>query len=267
MSNLDVNVVDERRQRTGLRGRLTQRRTGRSTPEQHGADRPTKERRPSRSARGPVQMVGSEPRVDLLPSEVHTEQRARATVRRAWLAVVVVAAVVLMGIGIATTEGMRARTDLAQAQSEGTSVLQEQLRYSDVRSVQRDTDLIKAAQAVGGSAQVDWNRVLGAVSGALPAGTSVTGLAVTSMDPVKGFTQSTEPLAPSRVATLEITITSSSVPSVPDLSDGLKAVPGYSDARITTISSSGESGAYTGQITLDLDATAFDKTYDYKAAE
>ncbi|MFS0728570.1 hypothetical protein ABC270_00670 [Curtobacterium sp. 1P10AnD] len=192
---------------------------------------------------------------------MHSEQRAAAVSRRAWLAVIVVGAVVLLGVGAATTEGVRARSDLAQAQSDGASVLQQQLRFNDVRAVQRDTELLKAAQAVGGSAQIDWSEVLGSLADALPAGTTVTGLTITSMDPVKGFVQSTEPLAPSRVATLDITISSASVPSVPDLSDRLTTVQGYAGARITNIASASDSGTYSGQITLDLDSKAFDKAY------
>lgn len=261
MSDLEVNVVDDRRRARGVRLRADRRRGNGLSPDRDSAERAAQERPPRRSARGPVQTVGGEPRVDLLPSEVHTEQRAAAVARRAWLAVVVFGAVVLLGVGAATTEGVRARSDLARSQSNGASVLQEQLRFNDVRAVQRDTELLKAAQAVGGSAQIDWSGVLGSLASALPAGTTVTGLTIASMDPVKGFAQSTEPLASSRVATLDITISSATVPSVPDLSDRLTTVQGYAGARIAAIASAGDSGAYSGQITLDLDSKAFDETY------
>lgn len=264
MSNLDVNVVDERRRKRGL-GVVPRPR--RSNPHQrapeNSADRGASKRHP-RSSRGAILGVGAEPRVDLLPAEVHAEQRARATARRAWLAVVVLGVLVVLASGVATAERMNARAALDQAQADGASVLQEQLRFGEVRSVQRQTDLLRAAQAVGGSSQIDWDTVLGTVSQVLPSGTTIAGLTVTSMDPVKGFTQSSEPLAPSRVATVEITISSTAVPSVPDLSDRLAKVPGYVDAGITAISGAGDSGQYTGQITLDLGTDAFDKTYTYK---
>ncbi len=267
MSDLDVNVIDERRRKRSLRPGPRRPRGMPNEPTIGAGADGRSARTPRRSGRGRRGLelgIGAEPRVDLLPTEVHTEQRARATARRAWLGVVVVGAVVVLASGVATAEGMRAQTALAQSQSEGASVLQEQLRFGDVRTVQRETDLLKAAQAVGGSGQVDWDSVLGSVARALPTDTTITGLTVTSMDPLKGFTQSTAPLAVSRVASLQITITSATVPSVSDLSDRLATVPGYADATITTITSAGQTGQYTGQIALDLGPGAFDKTYEYK---
>ncbi|MCJ1715663.1 hypothetical protein [Curtobacterium sp. VKM Ac-2922] len=264
MSNLEVTITNG-----PARGRF-RRRGGKGAPagEPVPSTSPVPEvlERPTRSKRVPVQALGGEPRVDLLPAEVHVERRARAVARRAWLAVVVVGAVVVLVTGLATADGLRARSDLAQAQTAGASVLQQQLQYSGVRTVQRESDLIQAAQAVGGSAQIDWASVLGAVDTALPTGTDVTGLTVSSMDPVKGFTQSVEPLAATRVATVDITIASPTVPSVPDLADRLKDVPGYVDATISTVSSEGQGATYAGQISLELGPAAFDKTYEYKAA-
>lgn len=261
MSNLKVTVTTDRPRRRfrGLGGAAGSR------PDDHPTVTPMPERG-TRAKRVPAQTLGGEPRVDLLPSEVHVERRARAVARRAWLAAVVVGAVVVLATGLATADSLRAQSDLARAQTDGASVLQEQLQYSGVRTVQRETDLIRAAQAVGASAQIDWAQVLGAVDSALPAGTDVTGLTVTSMDPLKGFTQSTAPLAATRVATIDLTISSPVVPSVPDLADRLRSVPGYVDATISTVSSEGQGTTYAGQISLDLGPDAFDRTYEYKAA-
>ncbi|WIB13718.1 hypothetical protein [Curtobacterium sp. MCPF17_052] len=199
--------------------------------------------------------------------EVADERRARASARRAWLAVVVVGVVVVLATGAATAESLRAGADLTRSQADGAGVLQEQLRFSDVRTVLRETDLIKAAQAVGGAAQIDWSEVLGSVGAALPADTTITGLTVSSMDPLKGFGQSTVPLAQSRVATIDITISSPTVPSIPSLSDSLQQVPGYVGASITAVASADEGAAFTGQVSLELGPAAFDETYEYKAVD
>jgi hypothetical protein len=211
------------------------------------------------------QLLGREPRVDLLPTEVHVDRRARALARRAWLGVVVAVAVAALGTGAATVQSLQSSTDLTSAQSEGSSVLQQQLKYSEVRTVQRQTDLIKAAQAVGGSGEIDWGSYLATIASALPANTGISGLTITSIDPVKGFTQSSAPLDKSRIATIQITLSSQTIPSVPDLTDRLSKLKGYADSNITAINSTDSSGGYTSQITLDVDKKALDNKYKYKA--
>jgi hypothetical protein len=207
-------------------------------------------------------LVGREPRVDLLPTEVHVDRRERAVARRAWLGVVVVVAIVALGAGGAVLNAARSQSDLVQAQSETTSVLQAQLKYSEVRKIESQMNLIKAGQAVGGSTEIDWATYVAALEVSLPAGVTISDLSVQSSSPLQSFDQSATPLQGTRVATIQISVSSTQIPSVPDWTDALKSLTGYVDSNISSIS--GDSGQYTASITVHINKKAFDKKYTGK---
>lgn len=217
-------------------------------------------RRPKKAA-STTSIVGREPRVDLLPAEVHTGRRERALARRAWLGVVVAAAVVVVGSGVAYVHQLETAEALRSAQAETTSLLQQQLRYSDVRQAERDAALLEAAQAVGGSTEVDWNATLAQLEAVLPAGVSITAMSIDSADVTKPFTQSTVPLEGTRIATMQLTIESPSIPSVPDWTARLSTIKGYADSTITSVSLEEGTGTYSATIEAHLGDKAYDDKY------
>lgn len=203
-------------------------------------------------------LVGQEPRVDLLPVEVHVDRAERAVSRRAWLGVVVVAAVVGVGVGAATATELSASSDLAAAQGETTSLLAQQSKYAGVRTVESETALLGAARAVGGSTDIDWHAYLSDLARSLPAGVSITALTVTSTSPLSIVDQPSTPLEGARVATLQITVASDAIPSVPDWTEGLSHLRGYVDSSISSITKKDDGTAYTASIELHVDDKAWD---------
>ena len=79
-----------------------------------GAARPE---RPRRTRGAQVSIAGREPRVDLLPSEVHVDRRERAVARRAWLGVLITAAVAALGVGAAAVHQLDTASSLTAAQA------------------------------------------------------------------------------------------------------------------------------------------------------
>lgn len=208
---------------------------------------------------GPV--VGQEPRVDLLPGEVHVERRERGLARRAWLGVVVAGAVVVFATGGALAHQITTASSLTAASGETTNLLAQQQRFAEVRQAEQDTQLLEAAQAVGGSTEIDWDATLAGVRDALPDGLAISGMTIASANVVEPFTQSTAALQRSRVATLTLTIKSTTIPSVPDLTSGLSALRGYQDSAISSISFDKDKSEYTSVIDLQLDDEAYDGKY------
>lgn len=206
-------------------------------------------------------IVGSEPRVDLLPTEVHTDRRERATARRAWLAVIVAVLVVALACGAAFVHQADTAQSFADAQNETTALLQQQQRYAEVRAAENDTRLLEAAQSVGGSTEIDWASTLTELRSVLPAGVSITAITIQSADSTEAFAQSTVPMQGARVATLQMTIRSPSIPSVPDWAARLSQLRGYVDSTITTVALEQDSGQYSATIEAHLDEKAYDGKY------
>lgn len=218
--------------------------------------------RTKRQGRGAAQAlaIGARPSVDLLPTEVLVHRRQRAVVRRLWLGVVILVVVAAVGSGAAAMLSAQARTDLAQAQAETLSVLQQQ-QYSDVRASESSTSLLESAQAVGGSTEIAWGDYLAKVEASLPEGVSITGVTVDSASPVEAYAQADSPLQGSRIATLTFDAQSSTLPSVPGWLDSVKGLPGFVDATANAVTLDQSSGAYTVNMTVHIDEEAYDGKY------
>lgn len=208
-------------------------------------------------------VVGREPRVDLLPGEVHTDRRQRAFARRAWLGVILVLVVAILASGAAVAKSLSAVGDLAGAQSETSALLAQQSKYQEVRTVERQIAQLEAAQAVGGSTEIDWKSFVGGIIAALPQGVSIADFSIDSASPVTTFSQPTAPLQGQRIATVQLTVKSSTVPSVPEWTEKFSKVTGYTDSTISSISL-GDDGIYTSTVVLHVGDEAYDGKYTGK---
>lgn len=206
-------------------------------------------------------IAGREPRVDLMPNEVHIGRRERSLARRAWLGVIVIASVVVLGIGAATVNAVRIDDELQAAQGQTASLLAQQSKYGEVRSIEAQTTLLEAAQGVGGASEIDWPAYLGDLQSALPGGVSISDMTITSASPISSYAQSTTPLQGARVATLDVTLKSNEIPSVPVWTEALSGLKGYVDSNIDSVTRDDDSGGYTAMITLHVDEKAYDGKY------
>lgn len=208
-----------------------------------------------------ILVVGGPPRVDLLPTEVHISRRQRATVRRAWAGVLVVAVAVGLASAWAMTERVSAEQDLAAAQSETATLAKQQGQYRDVRVAESEGALLQSAQAVGGSTEIDWATTLDSVRSRLPAGVQITGLTIDSAGAEEAYAQSDDPLQGQRIATLTFDATSDALPSIPDWLTAVGGVTGFVDANANSVARSQDGGGYAVNMTIHLDEQAFDGRY------
>ncbi len=206
-------------------------------------------------------VIGGRPSVDLLPTEVLVHRRERSIVRRLWLGVGAVAVIAVLGSAAAGLHANTAANSLASAQAETVSLLQQQQQYREVRTTEASSNLLEAAQAVGGSTEIAWGDYLADVQRALPAGVAITGVAVDSASPMEEYSQADAPLQGARVATLTFDARSATLPSVPDWLDALKGSKGFVDAVANAVTLDPSSGAYTVNMTLHINEAAFDGKY------
>ena len=213
----------------------------------------------SRTKKTATVTVGGLPRVDLLPPEVRAERHSGVVVRRAWMGVVGAAVVVAIAAGGATLGSIEANDELLASQAETQQLLIEQGRYTAVREVKADIQLLTAAQTVAGAAEIPWPSYLAQIQATLPDGVTVSTITIDQASPIADYEQSDTPLQGARVGTVTFTAQSATLPSVPDWLDGLATLPGYTDATPGTVAL--EEGVYEATVTMHIDQGAFSNRF------
>jgi hypothetical protein len=209
-------------------------------------------------------VVGGEPRADLLPPELRLYSKARAMRRRLWLGVAALGLLMILGTGAVALQALQVQSNLAAEQKRTSALLVEQRKYAAVRTVQQEVILVKAAQQVGTSTEVDWQKYLNAVQTTLPANVILTSVTIVAGSPLASYAQATVPLQGARVATLSFEATSATLPEVPAWLDSLTGLPGYADASPESVTRDGVTGVYTVAITMHISEAAFTNRFAVK---
>ncbi|QYF72700.1 hypothetical protein [Cryobacterium sp. PAMC25264] len=209
----------------------------------------------SRAGKDVALIVGGVPRVDLLPPEVHRERHARVVRRRMGWGVISVVAFMALGIGGSIAWAMQAQSQLASEQALTPKLLEEQSKYLEVRTVQSQVELVRAAQQVGASTEIDWKSYLDSVQAILPPSVSVETVTVDSASPLALYVQPTAPLQGARVATVTFTVKSAILPDVPTWLDSLADLRGVADVLPGSVAR-GEDGVFTVTLIMHVNDAA-----------
>ena len=209
-------------------------------------------------------IIGGEPRADLLPPEVLKHRKAKAMRRSLGLAVVVLLVLVLAGTAGSMLLSTQAQEKLLAEQSLTADLLAEQTQYGEVRTAQAQVDLLKAAQQVGASPEIDWTAYLPAVQATLPAGVAIETVTIGSATPILMYEQSSVPLQGARVAEVSFTASSTTLPDVPTWLNGLTTLPGFADALPGTVSLNETTSSYTVSIIMHVNEAAFAQRFAAK---
>ena len=211
----------------------------------------------NRAAKNEPLVMGGEPRVDLLPPEVHTERAAKVMRRRLGLGVIGVVLATLVAAGAATALSIHAQQQLADEQSRTSGLIAEQSKYVEVRTVQAEVNQVLAAQQVGVSTEIDWKKYLEGVQAILPPTVTIETVTVDSATPLAIYTQATASLQGPRVATVTFAAKSMALPDVPTWLTALATLPGFADALPGSVSLDDTSGEYTVNITMHVNDAAY----------
>jgi len=201
-------------------------------------------------------VLGAEPRMDLLPPEVRTLKKVKATRRRLGGLLLTVAVLVGAGVGASTWYAMQSQTELDAARERTTELLTSQAKYSEVQRVQAALDTTLVARQFGASTEIDWKAYLAEVRAIVPSAVTVDTLSVDSASPLVPYEQATVPLQTSRVATIRILFTSPDATSVPEWLARMSTLPGYADSQPAVILRTVE-GPYTVDFVLHVNEGAF----------
>jgi len=210
----------------------------------------------------PPIVIGGDPQVSLMPPEVLAGRRGKRMRRSLLWGVLGVVLLVLAAVGGTAVLGFRAQLDLAAAQAQTGSLLAEQTRFREVRTVQDQVTLVEAAQQVGASTEIDWKDYLQKVQATLPADVTLATVTIDSATPLATYAQPTVPLQGSRVATLTFQASSPTLPVVPTWLKSLATLPGFADATPGSVTLDPTTATYAVDITMHINETAFDRRFD-----
>lgn len=200
-------------------------------------------------------VLGAEPRMDLLPPEVRTLKKAKATRRRLGGVLLTVLVLTGAGVGASTWYALQSQIELTAAQERTSELLANQAKYSEVQRVQAALDTTLAARQFGASTEIDWKAYLAEVRALVPGTVTIDTLSIDSASPVVAYEQATVPLQNIRVATIRILFTSPDVASVPEWLDSMPTLPGYADSQPAVITRT-DTGAYTVDFVLHVNEGA-----------
>lgn len=200
-------------------------------------------------------ILGGEPRVDLLPPEVHAAVGARKTRRLLGVLVVLAIVVAVAGVAFASVQATAAQAALDAANAKTTSLLQARVKYATASSVAAQLSATQQALKENASTEVLWGDMYKQVQKLLPDGASITGgdfKARMVTDPT--FLPAGPLRAASHVASMSVTVTGLGIPQSANLLDVLTKMPGVVDATLDSVTHT--SGPYVSIFTLDLNESA-----------
>ena len=200
-------------------------------------------------------LLGGQPRANLLPPELKAKRRGRILRQMILVASAGVVLFMLAWIGAVSLQARAAQSDLADAEARTNELLLESAKYAQVRSVQAQIDLTATARQIGAETEIDWREYLAAVRAILPGEVTIDAVSVDSGTPWEDFAQSEVALHNTRVATLTLSLTTSTLPTVSQWLTNLHSLPGYADASPGSITRT-ESGAYIVDIEINVNAEA-----------
>jgi hypothetical protein len=207
-------------------------------------------------ARSRATLVGTSPRVSLIPPEITERHKQRGVQRGMRLGVFGVLVVVLAGIAGCWYLATMSQLALVEAQNETTTLLAQQAEFAETQNSLNAVALGEAALAVGGSTEIDWQDYLGLVQGSLPAGVTLDTFNVDASTVTENYPQSDVPLQGARIATLQFSAISPGIPEIPSWLDALRKLPGFVDAVPGSVIQR-EVGDYIATITMHIDAEVY----------
>ncbi len=204
--------------------------------------------------------VGEESRVDLLPPELRVRRKAKVVHRRLGFLVFLVAVLVAGGIALGHAKAVQAKVNLAIEQSNTQAILIQQRKFGEVQQIQKQVESVQAAQQVGTSTEIDWQKYLMSVQSTLPPNVTLDSVNIDSATPFASYAQASAPLQGTRIATLSFTAISSTLPQVPQWLIALSTLKGFADANPGSVTRN-ETGTYAVNITMHINQAAFSNRF------
>jgi type II secretory pathway pseudopilin PulG len=208
----------------------------------------------------PVELrLGGEPRVDLLPPEVHEREKVRSTRRLLGLLVILAIVAVGAGYGFAIIRSAAASAELQAAQDRTQTLLAEQLEYAEASATAGMVDIALEARTLVLSNEVLWTKLIDEIKRRLPSGATVISATMAAKLPWEPEMEMQGPLRAPRVATVTFVIESPSLLDPPALIRGLSNLEGFADATPDVVTR--KDTVFETTITLNLNTDVLNQRF------
>ena len=223
---------------------------------------------PARDSSGAKVMLGGEPRVQLLPPIVGQREKAKASRRMAVLLVLLSFAIAggLFVYGFFRVAA--AQLALAQANRTTEELIVQQGEYRIATDIATAVSQAQEAQRVTTSYEISWAPLLAQIQSFLEPEAELMSIEVVNQAPWAEALAVEDPLRTPRIATIALTVNSTTFAGPLYLSQRLSAIPGYADSVIESIVV-GTDGMTTTKISLTLSTGAVSGRYvgnDHRAS-
>lgn len=206
-------------------------------------------------------VIGGPARANLLPGEVADNKRARGTMRSMITLVVVAAVVCIAGYGGATFLAFQSEVALMLEEQRTSDLLAKQAEYSEVQSINNTLSGTKDALLAASGPEILWAPYLTDLMGALPGGTVLSDLTVTSLASTESKQTPTIALEPETIATIEFTLTTGDLNQNAAALRALEALPAVTQVLATPISRDGEDPIYKSSFIVRVDDKALSQRF------
>jgi len=204
-------------------------------------------------------VVGGIPRADLLPPEIKQDEKAGKQ-RRGMLAILVlVLIVVALAYAGSTLVAQVAQNSLLEAENKSASLLSEQGKYAEVRTLTTKVEAAKTARLLSVVTEIDWQTFLRQIDRSLPGGSKIEDIQLSTISPIGSPDAATSPLEDIRMAEMKIQVTTGSQADLAKWLERLKAIVGYEDARPVTLET--DDGGFSSQVVLHINLDALSNRY------
>ncbi len=207
---------------------------------------------------------------NLIPPEVLQARRVRAIRKLVAYLLCVLVLIAGLGYGYAFYRSQQAAETLAAEQSRTSQLMAQQKRYADVTLLQTSVAGVRTQLSELLASDVDVSALITSVLRQLPAGASVSQLAVTmappegqqaKVNPASG-TGSLDTSGRAHIGLMTVTGQAPRVSDVSTLVDRLGALPGFIDPYPTSNTTNDKGTLFTIQFTID--DRLFSHRYDAK---
>lgn len=210
-------------------------------------------------------VLGGEPRVDLLPPEVHANAKFRSTRRVLGLLVILTLVLVAGGYGAALIHWLDEGVQLRAAEARTSELLTEQGKYADASRIAANLAAGDEARALAFSNEILWSDLVDDIIERLPEGAVLESATMDAREPWAPAMEAQGPLRAPRVANIVFIVSSPSLLDTSAIIRRLTEIEGFADASPDRVDR--KDTVFETTITLNLSEEALNDRFGEEEAE
>lgn len=219
----------------------------------------------ARTSKSAPVVLGGEPRVDLLPPEVHANAKFRSTRRLLGLLVVLTLVLVAGAYGVALVRWVDEGIRLQAAEARTSELLVEQNEYAAASRIAGNVANAEEARTLAFSNEVLWADLVNEIKSRLPEAAVLQSATMDAREPWSPAMEIQGPLREPRVANIVFVVSSPSLLDTSAIVRALSDIDGFADASPDRVER--KDTVFETTITLNLSEEALNDRFGEEEVE